>query len=97
MWFGSYSLLISRGISHLKKVKIVVWITIAVINCPLLDDGAKVHGSNHPHTPINAHNSYKITYYPYTWTSLHVSAINRHSKGDIKPRIKIAVHEERET
>jgi hypothetical protein len=38
---------------------------------------------NHPYTPTNAHNLYKIINNPHTSSLLHVSAINCHPQGDI--------------
>jgi hypothetical protein len=40
---------------------------------------------NHSHTPTDAHNLYKITNHPNTWTLLWVSAINPHSQRDSQP------------
>jgi hypothetical protein len=37
---------------------------------------------NDPYTPTNVYNLYKIVNHPYTWTLLHVLAINCHHQGD---------------
>jgi hypothetical protein len=44
---------------------------------------------NHSHTPTDAHNLYKITNHPSTWTLLRVSAINRHSPRDSQQIISL--------
>jgi len=41
---------------------------------------------NPPYTPTNAYNLYTIIYHTYSWTLLHVSAINLHPLGDIIQR-----------
>jgi len=44
---------------------------------------------NHSHTPTDAHNLYKITNHPSTWTLLRVSAINLYSQRDIQQIISL--------
>jgi hypothetical protein len=40
------------------------------------------HYSDHPHTPTNAQNLYKITYDPCKWTLLHIWVINTHPQRE---------------
>ena len=51
-------------------------------------DTLKKKYSNRWHVPTYAHKMHtiKITNYPYTWTLLQVSAINRHPQGDINTK-----------
>jgi hypothetical protein len=42
--------------------------------------------SYHVHTPTHVRKLYTFINYTYTWTSLHVSRINRHPQADVNPQ-----------
>jgi hypothetical protein len=47
---------------------------------------------DHPYTPTNIENLYKIINYAYTYALLHVSAINRHPQTDTTQRHTKTTH-----